>query len=89
VNAGLSYTSREGFNAAVSMKWVEGHRWAAGVFEGFIPEYTIVNLLAGYQITKNVFLGFNVYNLLNRKHYEIFGGSVLERRILGSLTTTF
>jgi len=89
VNLTLSYASRAGYNAGVTMKWVTGYPWAAGIFSGNVPEYTIVNLVAGYQITKNVHLGVNVYNLFDRKHYELFGGSMLERRALGTITTTF
>ena len=89
VNIGFSYSNPGGFNAAVTAKWVEKFPWAGGIFNGDVPEYTLVNLNAGYQLTRNVYLAANVYNLLNRKHYEIFGGSVLERRILGTITTTF
>jgi outer membrane receptor protein involved in Fe transport len=88
-NATVSYAHRAGYNAGVSFRWVQKYPWAAGIFQGDIPEYAVVNLVSGYQITKNVHLGVNVFNLLNRKHYEIFGGSVLERRILGTVTTTF
>ncbi len=89
VNLGLSYSSRAGYDASLAAKWVDKYQWAGGIFNGDIPEYTVVNLSAGYQLTKNVHLEASVYNLLNRKHYEIFGGSVLERRALGTLTTTF
>jgi iron complex outermembrane receptor protein len=89
VNIGFSYSNPAGFNAGLTARWVEKFSWAGGIFNGDVPEYTLVNLNAGYQLTKNVYLGVNVSNLLNRKHYEIFGGSVLERRGLATLTTTF
>jgi len=88
-NVGLFYSSRAGYNASLTAKWVDKYQWAGGIFQGDIPQYTVVNISAGYQLTKNVRLEGSVYNLLNRKHYEIFGGSVLERRALATLTTTF
>jgi outer membrane receptor for ferrienterochelin and colicins len=88
-SAGLSYIGASGFSASVSARWVKKFPWAGGIFNGDVPEYTVVNLVAGYQLTKNISIGANVYNLLNRKHYEIFGGSMLERRVLATVTTTF
>lgn len=89
VNVALSYASRAGYSAEVTMKWVKGYPWAAGIFAGDVPDYTLVNVVAGYQITKNIHFGVNVYNLFDRQHYQIFGGSMLGRRILGTITTTF
>jgi outer membrane receptor for ferrienterochelin and colicins len=89
VNIGFSYSNPVGFNAGLTARWVEKFSWAGGIFNGNVPEYTLVNLNAGYQLTRNVYLGVNISNLLNRKHYEIFGGSILERRGVATLTTTF
>jgi outer membrane receptor for ferrienterochelin and colicins len=88
-SAELSYNGSSGFTASLSARWVKKFPWAGGIFNGDVPEYTVVNLVAAYQLTKNVSIGTNVYNLLNRKHYEIFGGSMLERRVLATVTTTF
>jgi outer membrane receptor protein involved in Fe transport len=88
-SAELSYNGASGFSASLSARWVKKFPWAGGIFNGDVPEYTVVNLVAAYQLTKNVSIGTNVYNLLNRKHYEIFGGSMLERRVLATVTTTF
>jgi outer membrane receptor for ferrienterochelin and colicins len=88
-SAEVSYSGASGFSASLSARWVKKFPWAGGIFNGDVPEYTVVNLVAAYQLTKNVSIGTNVYNLLNRKHYEIFGGSMLERRVLATVTTTF
>ena len=63
--------------------------WAAGIYQGRILAYTLLNLSASYEITNNLTAGVNVANLLDRRHYEIFGGSVIGRRAIGSITVTF
>ncbi len=62
--------------------------WAAGIFRGDILAYTLVNLEATYRINSLIELGLNVTNLLNREHYQIFGGSLIGRRAIFSMTAT-
>jgi outer membrane receptor protein involved in Fe transport len=78
-----------GLDAGVKLKYVPSFEWAAGIYQGTIPAYTLVNAAASYKMTPNLVLGINVSNLLDREHYEIFGGSFLRRRALATLTATF
>ena len=78
-----------GFEAELSGRTVQAYDWAAGVFVGHIPEYTLLNLSAGYEINQNYRLGASVTNLLDRQSYQIFGGSIVGRQIIGSLTVSF
>ena len=78
-----------GFEAELSGRTVQAYDWAAGVFVGHIPEYTLLNLSAGYVINQNYRLGASVTNLLDRQSYQIFGGSIVGRQIIGSLTVSF
>jgi iron complex outermembrane receptor protein len=89
VNGGLTYRSPWGFTSHVSVKYVPSFPWAAGIYQGRILAYTLVNLSMSYDFTHNVSAGVNVANLFDRRHYEIFGGSIIGRRAIGSVTFTF
>lgn len=89
VNGGITYLGKAGLSANVSVKYVPTFDWAAGIYQGRIYAYTLVNLSVGYRFTPIVSAGINVTNLLDREHYEIFGGSKLGRLSVGSVTLTF
>jgi iron complex outermembrane receptor protein len=84
-NVGLTYTHPEGHSVSAKLKYVPEFPWAAGIFRGEIKSYSIINLSGTYRISRRFSVNLNVSNLLNNKHYEIFGGSVLQRRALASL----
>lgn len=89
VNGGVSYISPAGHSVEVNVKYVPTFPWAAGIFrDANIPQYTIVNLAGTYKISKTFSLKLNVYNLLDKVHYEILGGSLLRRRALLNLVIT-
>ena len=89
VNGGITYRAPAGFQLGLSAKYVPSFDWAAGIYEGKIVAYTIVNLAASYELNEHLSFGLNVTNLLDRKHYEIFGGSFIRRRAIVSTTATF
>jgi len=82
---GLGYR-RDRFDAAFSLRWVDDFRWGVGPFQGDVESYTTVDLVANYLLTKNWKVGVNVANLLDDDHWESFGGDLLSRRALVSLT---
>ncbi|HUL43934.1 MAG TPA: TonB-dependent receptor [Bacteroidota bacterium] len=89
INGGITYRSRNGYDVNVNVKYVPSFDWSAGIYAGPILAYALVNVAASYQITPHLNAACNVSNLFDRVHYEIFGGSLLHRRALLSLTTTF
>ena len=88
-NAGITYLSKDNYDVSVKIKYIPSYFWAAGVFQGQIPTYALVNLSAGYVVNENLSMNFNIANLLNRVHFEIFGGSLLGRRSTMSVTYSF
>jgi len=88
VNVGVTYRDSK-FEAQVSFKYVPSYDWAAGVFKGKILAYGLLNLSGSYELTDYLDVSLNVTNLLNRVHYQIFGGSLIYRRAVLSLTATF
>lgn len=84
-SASLGFTF-DRWDASIGYRWVDDFRWAAGVFVGDVPSYDTVDLNAGFEVTDNIRLGLNVTNALDDDHYQTFGGDVLGRRALGSVT---
>jgi outer membrane receptor for ferrienterochelin and colicins len=89
VNGGITYRGAQGLTVGMSVKYVPAFDWAAGIYQGRILTYTLVNLSAAYRFTPLVSVGLNVNNVLDRMHYEIFGGSLIGRMAVGSVTLTF
>jgi outer membrane receptor for ferrienterochelin and colicins len=85
---GATYLSPFGLEADVTARNVQPFRWAAGIFEGQIPAYTLVNFSAGYQASANYRFGLVISNLFNHQVYQIFGGSLIGRQAIGTLTFT-
>ncbi len=83
-NAGLAFRSTN-FDARLAYRWVDEFRWAAGVFVGNVPQYDVVNLSARYKFGR-IGVGAEVTNALGDKHFESFGGDILQRRALGFVT---
>jgi len=88
-NIGVSYAGAQGFDASASVRLIDGYQWAAGIFQGYVPASEFVNLSAGYRITNNLRVHATATNLLDQKRFQLYGGSVLERRVLGGLTANF
>jgi iron complex outermembrane receptor protein len=88
-NLSATYTQPNVFDLSVQLRYVEGFDWIAGTFRGRVPAYALVNLSGGVNVLTNVRLGFNVFNLLDRQHYQVFGGTFLPRMATVKVDYTF
>ena len=84
-NAGLAWRGSK-FDAKLSYRWVEEFDWAAGVFVGTIPGYDVFNVAANYRINEMFAVGADVSNVFDDEHFEAFGGDLMSRRALASVT---
>src|SRR6185295_14641932 len=89
VNLSVSYTGRQGFDAGASLRIIDRYPWAAGVFAGVVPSSQILNANVGYRINNFVRVHLVATNLLDQERYQLYGGSVIGRRLLGGVTATF
>lgn len=89
VNFGIVYSDPGGFDASVKVHAQEAMDWAAGVFEGHVPGFATVDLTGGYQITDSARLQLVWTNVLDKEHFQLYGGSVLGSRALGGITFNF
>jgi iron complex outermembrane receptor protein len=88
VNGGVTFRSAE-YEVGGTIKYIPSFDWAAGIFKGKIPTYTLVDVAGIYRIDDVFEAGLTVTNVFNRKHYEIFGGSFIYRRAIVSITAQF
>jgi len=63
--------------------------WAAGNFQGYVPASEFVNLSAGYRISNNLRIHGTATNLLDQERFQLYGGSVIGRRVVAGLTAKF
>ncbi|HLE83219.1 MAG TPA: TonB-dependent receptor, partial [Thermoanaerobaculia bacterium] len=83
-STGLLYTV-DRWDAGLNFRWVDGFDWSAGVFNGEVPSYELLDLVGNFRVTDSIALGVNVSNLTDEEHWQAFGGDVLGRRALGSI----
>jgi iron complex outermembrane receptor protein len=88
-SVGLSYTGQRGFDASLNVHFTDAYDWAAGVFSGRVPSRQFVDASLGYQVNNYLRLHVVGTNLLDQERFQLYGGSVIGRRILGGMTATF
>ncbi|MEX1274976.1 MAG: TonB-dependent receptor [Bacteroidota bacterium] len=88
-NGGITYTHPDGHDVSLKLKYVPTFEWAAGIYRGVIPAYALLNLGGSYKLTSTLGLNLNITNLLDRSHYQIFGGSLLGRRAILTASLDF
>lgn len=85
----LEYTQPEKVDLGLKVKYVDRFEWKTGIFQGEVPSYTLVDLSGGYRLNSYARLNMIVTNVLNNEHYELFGGSIIGRRAIGSISIEF
>ena len=85
----LTYAGRQGIDVGVDARIVSGYHWTMGLWDGDIPASQMVNLSAGYRINPHLRVFANATNLFDQQHFEVYGGSVIGRRVLAGVTSTF
>lgn len=85
---GFGYVAPK-WDFGLSARWVDGFRWVVGPFVGDVESYTTADIYTNYEVNDSVKVGLNIANAFDEKHWESFGGDILERRALGSVTFTW
>ena len=85
----MTYAGAQGFDGNVSLRLVDGYQWAAGIFQGYVPSSEFLNVSAGYRINNYVRIHATATNLFDQQRFQMYGGSVIGRRILGGVTANF
>jgi outer membrane receptor for ferrienterochelin and colicins len=85
VNLGAAYIS-DRLDVSIRYRWVDDFPWSSGVYIGHVKSYNLVDLTANIYVGNGFSLGVNISNLLNNKHYQIFGGDLLRRNIVAAFS---
>jgi iron complex outermembrane receptor protein len=86
---GLSYSGRQGLDLGATIRIVDSYDWAAGVFVGEVPASQFVDVNAGYRFNPNFRVFAIATNVFDQQRFQLFGGSVIGRRVLGGITAQF
>lgn len=76
---------RSPFSTDFNLRWVDDFRWSVGPFQGPVESYLTADLVAQYDLGRDIIVGLNVANLFDDEHWESFGGDLLGRRALVSV----
>jgi iron complex outermembrane receptor protein len=85
----VSYAGQQGFDGNVTLRLVDGYQWAAGIFSGYVPSSEFLNLSAGYRVNNYFRIHATATNLFDQQRFQMYGGSVIGRRVLGGITANF
>jgi len=85
----LAYAGRQGITLGVDARIVAGYPWKSGVWDGYVPASQTVNVKAGFRINPHLRVYANATNVLNQQRFQFYGGSVIGRRVLAGMTSTF
>jgi iron complex outermembrane receptor protein len=84
-NMGAAYIS-DRLDVSMRYRWVDDFPWASGIFVGHVKSYNHIDFIANVYFGNGLSLGVNISNLLNNKHYQIFGGDILHRTIVAAFS---
>ena len=87
-NLGLTYIASR-FDAALLFRYSDSFDWAAGVFKGRVPSYSVADLAVNYRFNDDWRVGVDVSNLFDESHFQYFGADLLRRRVLGHVAYTW
>ncbi len=85
----VQYSGAQGIDLGVMLRRQTAFNWAAGVFAGMVDWSQTVNVNAGCRVGNHVRVHAIVTNLLDQKRFHMYGGSVIGRRLVAGVTTTF
>lgn len=87
ITVALTPTTR--LDATASLRVTERFPWATGIFAGAVPASQTLDLNAGYRMSDGIRWFAVGTNVLDQQRFSVYGGSVIGRRVLTGLTTTF
>ena len=86
VNLAATYQDPEGLRIRAGLRIVSKYDFLGGVFQGEVPASQSVDLNIGYRVTDSMRLDVTGSNVFDQQRFHVFGGSLVGRRLLASLT---
>jgi outer membrane receptor protein involved in Fe transport len=85
----LAYSGAQGLDLNLTLRRQTAFSWAAGVFSGFVDWSQIVDVSAGYRVNDHLRVHAIATNVLDQQRFQMYGGSVIGRRVIAGVTATF
>ncbi len=82
----VDFSGGEGFDFGATLRVMTSYEWAAGVYAGQVPSSQMVDLRAGMRLMRDLRLHAVATNVFNQQRFQMFGGSVMGRRVMVGLT---
>jgi outer membrane receptor for ferrienterochelin and colicins len=84
----LAYTGYR-LDLEVGARLVSRYHWTTGSWDGDVPASRTMDLDGGFRVAPHLRLYVSGTDIFNERRFQVFGGSVIGRRVLTGLTTTF
>ncbi len=85
-NVGFSIRNWRNLGFNINYKWVQGFNYEGSPqFTGYIPDYDMIDVQANYRFEERLTFKLGASNVLNNKHYEVYGGPLVGRLIYFSI----
>jgi outer membrane receptor protein involved in Fe transport len=84
--ASVSYRASDGTSARLGITMVDSFDFVWGTWTGTVPGRQTIDVDFGYPLRDDIRLSVSASNLLAQKRFHHYGGSVIGRRLLVSLT---
>jgi len=85
-NVSVAYTQRDGTRARVGLRLAESFNWRSALWVGWVPSMATVDAVVSRPLSPALSVSIVGTNLLDQARYQFFGGSLVRRRVMASLT---
>ncbi len=85
-NASAAFTASDGTRARVGLRAASAFDWRSAVWVGRVPSMASLDGSVSRPLTPTLRASLVGTNLLDQQRYQFFGGSLVRRRVLASLT---
>ena len=85
-NISATYERDQGIRLRVGLRLDERYSWRSGLWGGTVPASQTVDLNAGHPIGDQLRFDLVATNLFDQRRFHLFGGSVVGRRVLATVT---
>jgi hypothetical protein len=85
-SASVTYTRRNGTRARAGVRVSEAFGWRSALWWGRVPSSVSVDAVLWHPVSAQLSASIAGTNLLDQQHYQFFGGSLVRRRVLASIT---
>ncbi|HYV99192.1 MAG TPA: TonB-dependent receptor [Gemmatimonadaceae bacterium] len=85
-NIAATYQWGNGLRIRGGVRATDAFRWRSFPFDGAVPSTQSVDFDASYPITSQLSATLAATNILDQRRYQMYGGSVVGRRVLGMIT---